>query len=642
MLRRIAVVFLTVGILFVHGNRIVKEMSSTIAAWPCSRLFTLNGPVGCGSSSKDPIGGRIVKANNELDIDALEKDVPLSVIIPDFMLTATTLQKLEKYQVELLIVEDSVTSITGYSPDAKTVWNSAGTGLLDMVVPYPVSKLKSSVDTIAMLDQASENSQDYSRQHFAMMNFYQGNSTMDSNSCLSNKKCLPLGGLSVWGGMVPVSQEKETVLLTAGMDSKAFFHDLIHGANSAAAGIVTSLLAMRYLVDGVGHDEMESLQKQIIIALFQGESYNRIGSRRFVQDIGGNGCVKLSSKAGNLTCSDPQVYSLMWTKLHLTKISSVIALDQVISTNNTFGHGDSNLINYFHGITASSSSQLPPSPLASFTENSLWNGAGVVLSGYDTHYGESNPFYRSHYDVADNFPGDIPLHLSNLAVTVAKGLYTIAGGDAAKADLIQPDIAHATSLWLCFAQDFGCALVAKTLSLSVESLRTALSKETATSRENDSIRPPLLFTGVYSGFIVENNRASLVERFIQFYLSKKSVTDSPISQVSCDADFDCLIKGSECVHGNSSRICMNKLCVCSGIAFHDAVSPAVKQSGDRFVRTNYTLDNELWTEPFWETPSLLVYDSSISTGAVLLSAGAVLTILSYVAVYKNKDKLKNL
>ncbi|XP_062119081.1 nicastrin-like [Humulus lupulus] len=90
--------------------------------------------------------------------------------------------------------------------------------------------------------------------------------TRDSESCLKEETCLPLGGYSVWSSLPPLNisssdQGKPIILTVASMDSASFFRDKSLGSDSPISGMIALLAA----VDALSHLEaFHDLNKQTL------------------------------------------------------------------------------------------------------------------------------------------------------------------------------------------------------------------------------------------------------------------------------------------------------------------------------------------------------------------------------------------
>jgi len=310
----------------------------------------------------------------------------------------------------------------------------------------------------------------------AEFNMYMGPQNIDTASCLSwidnddiwRPKCLPLGGNSVWATAGSPYQSTNNdnnngnnddggdgktpiIMVATNLDSTSMFHDRVPGANTAAANILTVLMAAKLIGSSLPDDELDGLNKKIMFAFFQGEQYGYLGSRSFLRDVAYPGfecddgrtvaAVAKKKDEGDVTmaCLSPLRHDLAFADLG--DIESMIAVDQIgiLSDENTFyvhdsGAGDG-LSDIFTGITLDdwnvvdgSAESIPPTPLSSLYKLSGGTVGGVVLSGYDATFA-ANTYYLSHMDSNYTTPIDLQ-NIAKAATFVARAALTAAyGGD---------------------------------------------------------------------------------------------------------------------------------------------------------------------------------------------------------------------
>ena len=131
-----------------------------------------------------------------------------------------------------------------------------------------------------------------------------------ARKCLWEGSCLPLGGQSVWGALAmpptppmppqlrddagvdaPVVHVRPVVLLAAQMDGTVFFHEAAPAAHAAVAGAVALLGAVAAVSDEPSlRAQLPSLPATPAFALFTGEAWGGLGSRRFARDIASFHC----------------------------------------------------------------------------------------------------------------------------------------------------------------------------------------------------------------------------------------------------------------------------------------------------------------------------------------------------------------
>jgi len=278
----------------------------------------------------------------------------------------------------------------------------------------------------------------------AEFDLYMGPETVTTEKCLSwienddvwRPKCLPLGGNSVWakaGSPSTASDDggddndggdndgESIILVATNLDSSSMFHDVVPGANTAASNILTLLMAAKLLGASIDDDTLNSFDKKIVFAFFQGEQYGFMGSRSFLKDVAYPGfecdegrtvptIAKKKDEDGysKTSCLNPMRHDLDF--MNLGTIAGMIAVDQVgiLSDENTFyvhdnGNGDGlsdillQMTSDDWSVNEGSAGAVPPTPLSSLVQLSEGNVGGAVLSGYDDTF-TNDAYYLSHLD----------------------------------------------------------------------------------------------------------------------------------------------------------------------------------------------------------------------------------------------------
>ena len=121
--------------------------------------------------------------------------------------------------------------------------------------------------------------------------------------------------------MDPMDKNKEVVMITAAMDSNAFFHDLAKGADANMSGAIAVLAA----IDALTSVDRTDWTRQPLFMLFEGESWGYAGSKAWVADLIEFNCVE--EKSGY--CGIPYRADLGFTDVHFDKISSIVEVNQV-------------------------------------------------------------------------------------------------------------------------------------------------------------------------------------------------------------------------------------------------------------------------------------------------------------------------
>ena len=222
---------------------------------------------------------------------------------------------------------------------------------------------------------------------------------------------------------------KPAIVIAASMDSTSMFHDLAPGANEGATNTLTLLMAAYLFGSAVSDSTLDALTNRVVFALFDGEAYGYMGSRRFLKDVLGFQCndqYTVNSVANDANSDKACLYPMRpsLTFQGIGQIAGMLTVDQVglpASSGNLYVHNDgkggmgtfmANVLlysgtgtQYYSGANSAASNQgngefpYPPTPLTAL--QSITNGqvGGAVLTGYDYRFNK-NPPYQSHLNWA--------------------------------------------------------------------------------------------------------------------------------------------------------------------------------------------------------------------------------------------------
>lgn len=650
-----------------------------LEAFSCKRLFSREGtsaqtPIGCGSDA-DNNGdfGRLLPVKNLDDLNQIG-NVDRAVVIPQSVLADKPLFEAiaENNRIKVLLVEfaDEVTPLL---PGVVSKFNPDGTGLVETFFSQPISLLSES-DTAIIRERIEENNErgfdNLFWNHGAVSEFFNGPSDVSTEFCLSEDRCLPVGGQSVWGvvGRDP-SPGLETVVVAVKLDSNGLFHDQTFAARDVA-GSLTVLLGIADAISPFLED-IGQLEKQIIFAAFQGESFDAVGSKRFVFDIENscqNGTENFDAE-GNECLDESFLFFTEFNLLDVADISTVIVLDNLLTyeaNNDIFIHTTDSLgiatIILETAIEGSSVidqveiDELPGTIIKSFADLGQFDGESIVLTAYADDIAEANPFVFSRFDrapensVSSAFVTSLVTDLSQAIILIAAGAEdntTFVDSIAGSEDII-------SQLQGCLTQNFACELVATALGRSTDFVASRIQSFFATNLAPEQPSPPIFFPGVHErNEIASNTLPSGPEVFTRNFLTEKLsfgveeilVDESNAEDLSCDVTNQCL----DLVTGNAGNLslagicsprrttsvaCVRRKCVCSSVFFHDAVSPLIDSQGNIRAVIPEILQNErVITEPFFELPRLTLFQHSRGvTEGIFFSFGIVFTILSYIFI----------
>lgn len=443
---------------------------------PCVTLYHRNGRVGCGTIDRDTQAGPLFYYDGST---SPPQDQAFVAVIEEYYMTTDTISTLIASNAGgnlkgVLVLNSTYTNNDsqynspgsiyplGYNTPSANIaygnsqfpWNANGDGLNDYDM-YGVPMVYVDGEDASGYIRESAQKTNKNLKIFSSFNYYMGPDGVTSEECLAwkdarddawNPKCLPLGGTSVWSfaGSPPVSNArrkleeeegnaydlsgdgKPTLIVAASMDSTSMFHDLAPGANEGATNILTILMAAYLLGTSVADATLDNLNKRIVFALFDGEAYGYLGSRRFLNDVLNFSCdekytVRSVSKDGtsDLACLYPMRPSLNFKKIG--NIAGMLTVDQVghtASNGNLYVHNDgsggigtfmANVMKYsgsgtqyFTAVDSAAGNQgnggsFPYPPTALTALQSLTNGeyGGTVLTGFDYTFTRRPP-YQSH------------------------------------------------------------------------------------------------------------------------------------------------------------------------------------------------------------------------------------------------------
>ena len=502
-------------------------------------------------------------------------------------------------------------------------------------------------------------------QHAVHMAFYMGPESMTSQSCLDAQSCLPLGGQSVGGSLgalvaapppteprTPALAQRPIVMAVCPLDSSAMFHDLAYGADAAASSIVALLAA----ADALSRTDVATQTYQVMFALFQGEQWGRIGSRRWLTEVETFACTANVSAAdspnGRPYCAQPLRSDVAFASLALRDFAFVMAVDQVgrpgldrlyvhefdarpVPTNATYltlnavlaGAGLGGLTVGLAGTTAAP----PPTSLLSWQDRDAPLAIdGAVLSEYNTQF--QSLYYHSEFDNASRVDSG---SVAAAATVIARGLYALATGIAdpqAAAAAVPADLAvngsFVVELLACITVQAQCPLFGRLLALDASGLAALLPNG-----------PLSLYTSVYNqpytlgggGYVLQPSPLEAVARNSLAYSSSlPSQRAGP-----CGTTADCTAR-----LGSRAYECILAECIIANAFYHDALSPALAPQGGLAnaydVNAGLTTGEDvLWTEPYWSASigaSVFLKDSAGVEGGVL-GAGIVVTVAAAVGVW---------
>ncbi|EPS72923.1 hypothetical protein M569_01828, partial [Genlisea aurea] len=642
-----------------------KSMYVPIEGFPCVRLLNLSGEIGCSNPGRSSVVAPVVRLK---DVEDLVGSAAILVSLEEFetiigrhcfsfFLLGGKKKKSSSYSPSFTFSRFSNSSfyskvagilvksgardqngLNGFSPDIKFPqaelapyksnfqWNPAGSGIMRNAYDFPVFLLsKASTTVLEEVATANENGRKFRGEVVAEFDIVMQTTksgTRDSDSCLKEGTCLPLGGYSVWSALPPInpsssSNVKPLIMTMASMDSASFFRDQSLGAESPISGLI-ALLAVVDSLSRLGG--LDKLNKQFVFVVFTGEAWGYLGSRRFFLES--------------------EQMSAAMKGLDLAAIETIIEIGSVGKSSPTertfFAHttGDASSLNgtlrAFQNAQSSSVADerinikaasktnpgIPPSSLMTFLSKNP-NASGVVVEDFD--YAFSDAFYHSHLDDSSNINSS---SIVAAATLVARTLYILAGGEETPSSVMNINATLVEEL-------VGCLLDCDP-GLSCDLAKHYISPSSAATCPNN-------YVGVVLGDPSDPTApyAGDVSRLVwNFMAEKASVPSKNATSSSCPDE--CRGEGESCIRKEPDG---RGVCVVSTTRYVPAYSTRLKyESGSWTVLPPNVSDrlgseDPVWTESNWDAIQVRVYKvQNGSYDAFILVSGIVVTVLSYVLV----------
>ncbi|XP_004503117.1 nicastrin [Cicer arietinum] len=620
-----------------------NTMYTDVDAFPCVRLLNLSGTIGCSNPGRDKVVAPIVRFEN---VDDVSEPSAILVSLDEFPTLFNRLSADSSFASKVggVLVEsviDPQKKLNGFSPDQKFPqaefasyhnisyeWNPSGSGIMWKSYGFPVFLLtESGTKTLQEFVLKSENKKKAYTSNVAEFDLVMQtmkSGTHDSDSCLREGTCLPLGGYSVWSSLPPINSSslkpsKPIILTVASMDSASFFRDKSLGADSPISGLIALLAA----ADALSRlDGLSDFSKQLVFVVFTGEAWGYLGSRRFL--------VELDEHSDAVHGLD---HSLIEKVLEIGSVGKGLsqgaksffahAEGDPSATNQimvALKHAQESLLSEDIRIASASVSNpgIPPSSLMTFL-NKNPGISGVVLEDFDSSF--VNKFYHSHLDDLSNVNSSAVVAAASL---VARTLYILASetNDVQNSTLaaINVNVSLVEQLMDCLLDcdpGLSCELVKKYISPA----STCASNYVGVILDEPSSTP-------YPGYIND------VPRFIWNFLA--DITSTPKENNSSGCQKGCSGSDEVCIRAETDG---KGVCALSTTRYVPAYSTRLKfESGVWSVLPPNSSDNmgvvdPVWTESNWNTIGMRVYTVQVAAyDRVILFGGIALTILAYLAI----------
>lgn len=538
-------------------------------------------------------------------------------------------------------------------PDS--TWNPFGTGLLHENFDIPIIFLPSHKESDKLIKCFNDFNADLQSQATRSLCSIEINSLMsaagnseicmrrsDNNANLLNRinYCDPLQGKNVYATLLPrkivnpdnrtVDKAEKFILISARLDTTSMFDGLGLGALDSMASIATLFTTGHYLRKIVKSSEFtENSNINVLFMLFNGESYDYIGSQRLVYDL----------KKGD-AFPTPSTFS---NPLSLDNILMMIDIGVLDSFNELNFHqmGDTLMgkkfldsIDFYQKqmkidikVEYKNGTNFPPVSAQSFLRENSSFPVSVIASKKPT-----NKFYHSIYDDVDNLKfiyqnsssdydqlddsqkpstrfnsSSVQIKIRNIASLIALGVYDILNNDRKYNENLIASAGFVDELLYCYLVASNCQLFKASYDFP--------------EGHRGSDYGPLRYVSVQSA---GTNEATFLSYSIFGFILSEEVQD--VKKENCTLLPQKWIPGANNL-GECRLTTQN---------FSLAKSPAFSEPGYNFKSDNRY---STWTESTWNDLSARVFlRPSATHESLTFSIGFVIMIISFVLVFLINSK----
>ncbi|GJP48958.1 hypothetical protein CLOM_g8227 [Closterium sp. NIES-68] len=479
-------------------------MYAEAESWPCVRLLSTEGPIGCGNPGREVVSAPIqaVSSPSQLSLLNSPRALLVSSTVLHPVLSLISNDPIIASHVAGIMVEaanqSSVSALSPSSPFPQSAfapyantsypWNPLGSSLDRLAFSLPVSLLSDQA-TADIRMKAEANSQRsfsyplYMAEFDAIMTTTRiGAST--SQACLDNLSCLPLGSYSVMASLPPINvsrgeaSRKPLVVAMAQMDAASLFRDAAVGAESPMSGLISLLAAADAIASLLQRASTPDLPKQLIFLALNGEQWGFLGSRRLLfeleklakgeEGVGREVLQGLSlddltqilevGSVGMAVADESQNVTLfMHHEKPMPAAAAAMAesLRAAAASIKGGGEGDSNAAEELEGreesartgvhveLASEDTPGVPPSSLLAMLAEHPGLSA-LLLSDFNQHV--SNPYLNSHLDTLPS------IHLPSLTLSstlLARSLLLLSGAPPSLALQASVNASLVSALTLC-------------------------------------------------------------------------------------------------------------------------------------------------------------------------------------------------
>lgn len=430
---------------YVEMDRIQDNMYATVLGSICFRRLNATHSTGCGSTLGGSVGVlHLIESNSDFDfVLNSPPSPPYTLIVKPAQFTRENILNLKTNamkNISGIVVIDDRSNLVSFSHESKcpnqysgldeqtcdanqanaTTWNPFGTGLLQQDFPFPIVYVKDADSIEKMINCTRKyNKYDMDQQRGRALCSIQIKSFMlaavNSVVCIRRTKyannmnprryCDPLQGKNIYATAYPrkvvpdaaivTTTNEEFIVVAARIDTTSMFDGIGLGAMDSLLPTITLLSTAHTLVKMLSDGDSA---KNVLFILFNGESYDYIGSQRLVYDMENGDFPSLSTQTQPIHLKNITLFidigsldSLNSTTIYQYKTFSMAS--EFINSMQRFNKK----FNLNLAIGQKSSSNLPPTSAQTFLRENVSFPAVILYSDAN-----KNHFYHSIYDDGKN------------------------------------------------------------------------------------------------------------------------------------------------------------------------------------------------------------------------------------------------
>jgi len=609
------------------------NFSQTLTAAPCTRLLTGYSTIGCQSNV---VSGPIYLAQAQTDIDTLLQNATLNlkyaVVMASDLFTPQNVANM-KASGKLTGIGILASPRPAFFSPEKTCpsceyglyqndsfqyqWNPNGNGLSYENFDFPIFGVGHTNDSLNEVLQSGIFNQQHGNIEFPLYGLefdaYMWG-VQDSETCLRRGYCDPIGGRSVWSAFQNPQTSPPTILVTANLDSTAFFRDLAPGQSA----YTSSIAALLGVAQALAMATPSSFEQNVLFTLFDAQAWGFSGSDRFVQEVTTFNC-QIPASPG---CQQPYQVNLDFLNIKIDDIQAIIELGEIsglqsVNSGILYAHVDDagvsgalaqTLINVADAIIPNSeystsflrpafnsthNNKLPPSATQSFLKYKR-DIPSVVLAEYETQF--ANKYYYSSFDNINNVNPNRSLVLCDAARVVARAVYMLAnpGATVNQSEIINVNCEFISTVLDCLTQNFSCPLI--------------------------------------TNFLITNGITTVTHYCSIFYFGKIGPLSAFVHEYLYN--LTAVDRDGPCPCSNSSYTCVGDMCLISYTNYHDAYPIGIEYNYNlqRFAVVNP--NSSAFTESQWQYTTLTIFLMEGTPPQIgYLMAGIIILLLSIVISY---------